>query len=63
MYQQHMLLKVRKTLLKCTFIPSAMPISFASFKHLELPISIKISVNILQIVYICMTGTSPKSSL
>ena len=43
MYLQHLLLKIRKTVLKFTSIPSTMSIVFASFKHLELPISIKIS--------------------
>ena len=32
------------------------PIVFTSFKHPKLPISIKIPVNLLQIVYICMAG-------
>ena len=49
-----------KTILK--FIPSTMSIIFTSFKHLKLPISIKISVTVLQIVYVCMTATSPNSS-
>ena len=34
-----------------------MSIVFTSFKHPELPISIKIPVTLLQIVYICMTAT------
>ena len=59
MYLQPILLKIRKiTLLICTFISSIMSIVFASFKHLELSNSIKISATILQIVYICMTTTS-----
>ena len=33
-----------------------------SFKHPKLPISIKIPVTLLQIVYICMTSISPHSS-
>ena len=33
-----------------------MSIVFASFKHPKLPISIKIPVTLLQIVYICMTA-------
>ena len=33
-----------------------MSIVFASFKHPKLPISIKIPVALLQIVYICMTA-------
>ena len=32
-----------------------MSIVFTSFKHPKLPISIKIPVTLLQIVYICMT--------
>ena len=62
MYLQHMLMKIRRTILKFTFIPSTMSIVFASFKHLELTISIKIPVTILQIVYICVTATSPNLS-
>ena len=55
MYLQHMLLKTRKTILKFTFKPSIMSIVFASFKHLKLPISVKIPVTKLQIVaYVCM---------
>ena len=38
---------------------SIMSIGFASFKHLKLPISIKIPVTIWQIVYIDMTAISP----
>ena len=45
-------------ILKFTFISSTMSIVFVSFKDLELPISIKIYVTILQIVYICMSGIS-----
>ena len=33
-----------------------MSIVFTSFKHPKLPISIKIPVTLLQIVYICMTA-------
>ena len=33
-----------------------MSIVFASFKHLKLPISIKIHVTLLHIIYICMTA-------
>ena len=36
-----------------------MSIVFTSFKHHKLPISIKIPVTLLQIVYICMTAISP----
>ena len=35
-----------------------MVIVFTSFKHPKLPISIKIHVTLLQIVYICMTAIS-----
>ena len=34
----------------------------SSLKHPKLPISIKIPVTLLQIVYICMTAISPNSS-
>ena len=61
MYLQHIYLKIRKTILKFTFIPSTMSIVFESIKHLKLQISIEIPVTILQIVYICMTATSSKS--
>ena len=40
-----------------------MSIVFTSFKHPKLPISIKIPVTLLQIVYIFMTATSLNSSL
>ena len=52
----------KKTVLKFTFIPSIMSLAFASFKHLKLPISIKMHVSILQIVYVCMTATTLNSS-
>ena len=45
------------------YISSTMSIVFASFKHLQLPISIKIPFTILQILYICMAATSLNSSL
>ena len=38
------------------------PLSLTSFKHPKLPISIKIPVTLLQIVYICMTAISANSS-
>ena len=47
MYQQHMLLKIRKTILKFTLINYHI---HASFIHLKLPISIKIPVIISPIV-------------
>ena len=40
-----------------------MSIVFTSFKHPKLPISIKIPVTLLQIVYICMTALCPNSTL
>ena len=49
---QHMLLKIRKTILKFKFIPSIMSIVLASFK---LPISTKMPVTILQNV--CLHGS------
>ena len=38
------------------------PLSLSLFKHPKLPISIKIPVTLLQIVYICMTAISPNLS-
>ena len=59
MYQQHMLLKLRKPILKYTL--NKYHVNWlSSFKHLKLPISIKIPVTIPQIVYIYMTAISPK---
>ena len=64
MYQQHMLLKLRKPILKykqkqVSSCPLAfMSIGFPLLKHLKLPISIKIPVTIWQIVYIYMTAIS-----
>ena len=51
-YLQHMLLKIRKKVFGNLHIPSIMSIVFTSFKHPKLPISIKIPVTLLQIVYI-----------
>ena len=42
--------------------PSILSIVFTSFKHPKLPVSIKIPVTPLQIVYICMTAISSNSS-
>ena len=42
--------------------PRLLSIVFTSFKHPKLPISIKIPVILLQIVYLCMTAISPNSS-
>ena len=58
MYLQHMLLKIRKTIWKFTLVKYH-AIVFASFKHPKLPISIKIPVALLQIVYVCITAISP----
>ena len=56
------LLKIRKkTIGKFTF-SSIMHIVFTSFKHLKLPISIKIPATLLQIVYICIRAISPNLS-
>ena len=49
----------KKTIWK---FPSISSIVFTSFKHPKLPISIKIPVTLLQIVYVCMTAISPNSS-
>ena len=48
MYQQQMLLKLRKPILKYTLNKYHVH-WFSSFKHLKLPISIKMSVTIWQI--------------
>ena len=58
MYQQHMLLKLRKPFLKNTLNKYQVHWP-SSFKHLKLPISIKIPVAIRQIVYINMTAIPP----
>ena len=57
-YQQHMLLKLRKPILKYTLNKYHVH-WLSSFKHLKLPISIKIPETIWQIVYIYMTAISP----
>ena len=56
-YQQHTLLKLRKLILKYTLNKDHVR-WLSSFKHLKLPISIKIPVTIWQIVYIYMTAIS-----
>ena len=56
---QHMLLKIRRKLFGNSHFPSIKSIAFTSFKHLNLPISIKILVITWQIVYIYMTAISP----
>ena len=61
MYQQHMLLKFRKHILKYIYLSIIMCIVFASFKHLKLPISIKIPVTLWQNVHICITAVSHKN--
>ena len=58
MYQQHMLMKIRKTVWKFT-LSKYHDRCLASFKHPKLPINIKIPVTLQQIVYICMTALSP----
>ena len=55
MYQQHMLLKLRKPILKYTLNKYHVH-WLSSFKQLKLPISIKVPVTIWQIVYIYMTA-------
>ena len=55
MYQQHMLLKLRKPVLKYTLNKYHVH-WLSSFKHLKLAISIKIPVTI---VYVYMTAISP----
>ena len=60
MYQQHMLLKSKKPALKYALNKYHVH-CFSSFKHLNLPISIKKPITIiLQIVYVYMTAISPK---
>ena len=58
MYQQNMLLKLRIPILKYT-LNKYLVHWLSSFKHLDLPISIKIPVTIWQIVYFYMTAISP----
>ena len=58
MYQQHMLLKLRKPILKYALIKYHVH-WLSSFKHLKMQISIKIPVTIWQIAYIYMTAISP----
>ena len=54
-----MLLKIRKkTIWKFTFSKYHVHCLYLSFKHPKLPISIKIPVTLLQIVYICMIAIS-----
>ena len=38
------------------------PLPLRLFKNPKLPVSIKIPVTLLQIVYVCMTAISPNSS-
>ena len=51
MYQQHIVLKLRKPILKYTLNKY-----HVNIKHIKLPISIKIPVTIWQIVYIYVTA-------
>ena len=53
-----MLLKLRKPILKYTQDKNHVN-WLSSFKHLKLPISIKIPATLWQIVYIYMTALSP----
>ena len=54
-YLQHMLLKIReKKYLEIYIFQISRPLSLT-----KLPISTKIPVTLLQIVYICMTAISP----
>ena len=62
MYVQHMSLKTRRKLFGNLHFSSIMSIVFTSFEHPKLPISIKIPVTLLQIVYICMTAISQNLS-
>ena len=55
MHQQHLLLESRKPILKYT-LNKYHVYWLSSFKHLKLPISIKIPVTIWQVVYIYMTA-------
>ena len=58
MNQQHMLLKLREPIVKYT-LNKYHAHWLTSFKHLKLPIGIKIPVTIWQNVYIYMTAISP----
>ena len=62
MYLQHILLKKGRKRFENLHFPIIMFIVFTSFTHTKLPISIKIPVTLLQIVYICMAAISPNSS-
>ena len=61
-YLQHMLLEIRKKSIRKFTLPSAMSIVFTSFKHPKLPISIKIPVTLLKVVYICTIALSQNLS-
>ena len=61
MYQQLMLLKLRKPILKYTLNKYHVH-CLSAFKHLKLPISIKIPFTIWQIAYSYMTAISPNFS-
>ena len=49
----------KETIFKFTLKASIMSIGFASFKHIELPISIIIPVTISHFAYTWMTAISP----
>ena len=57
-HQQHILLKLRKPILKYTLKKYHVHL-LSSFKHLKLPKCTKIPVTVWQIVYIDMTAISP----
>ena len=57
-HQQHMLLKLRKPILKYSLNKYHVHL-LSSFKHFKLPIRIKILVTIWQLVYIYMTAIPP----
>ena len=57
MYQQHILMKLKKPILEYTLNTYHLH-CLSSFKHHKLPISIKIPVSIWQIDYIYMTAIS-----
>ena len=61
MYLQHYVNENKENYLVYTYTVLC-PLSLRLFKHPKLPISIKISVTLRQIVKICMTAISPNLS-
>ena len=59
---EYVILKKGRKLFGNLHFPSIMSIVFTSFKNPILPISTKIPLTLLQIVYICMTAISPNLS-